>query len=78
MAKKEEFYKGIKVAGMVSFIPIVLAAGPLSGFLFGDYLTKTFRLPSYILYISIIIGFIASIRETVRIIKVVVKISGKS
>jgi len=76
--KKEDLYSWIKIVGMISFIPIILAAGPITAFFVGDYLVKTFRLGSHILFIAITIGTIASIFEVVRIVKLVVKIEKKS
>jgi len=75
---KEELYSWIKIVGMVSFIPIILAAGPVTAYFAGDYLVKTFKLGSYVLYIAIAIGTLASIFEVVRIVKLVVKIEKKS
>ena len=43
---KEDFYKGVKVVGFVSFIPFILAAGPLTGYFIGTFLQKKFNLSS--------------------------------
>ena len=75
---KDELYKRIKIAAMISFIPIVLVAGPLSGFFLGEFLQKKFNLSTYSLFISITIGFIVSIRETVRILRLVAKMESRS
>ena len=77
MATKEEVYRRIKIAGFISFIPIMLAAGPLGLFFAGDYLQKKFHLPQYFLLIFIGLGFLIAIRETIRIIRLVLKISKK-
>ncbi|MFH0791499.1 MAG: AtpZ/AtpI family protein, partial [Candidatus Omnitrophota bacterium] len=69
-----EVYKRIRIAGLISFIPIMLAAGPISGFLLGEYIEQKFKFPHYILYIAIGIGFAAGIKETIRIIRLVIKI----
>lgn len=66
---KSAVYKWIKIGGMLSFIPFVLAAGPLAGYFAGSYLEKKFNLPHIISIIFIILGFAGSVRETVRIIK---------
>ncbi len=68
MAKKE-FYARIRLAGLLSYIPLVLFTGPFAGFLAGDYLVKKFKLPAYILLICIALGFLSSIIEIIRIIK---------
>jgi hypothetical protein len=71
--KKKEAYKRIKVAGLLSFIPIILAAGPLGGYILGDFLEKRFHLPVYTQAICIALGIIGSVRETVRIIKIALR-----
>ncbi len=68
-AASENFYKIIKIAGAGSFVPLVLIAGPISGYMLGDYLIKKFYFSRYVLFICVIIGFIASAIETIRIIK---------
>ncbi len=50
-----------------------MAAGPLGGYFLADYFEKRFGLPGYVSLIFILIGFIASIRETIRIIKLALK-----
>ena len=68
---KEDFYKGIKIVGFVSFIPFMLAAGPLSGYFLGSLLQKKFNLPSYVVLFSVILGFAAGVMEVVKILKAV-------
>ncbi|MDD4894366.1 MAG: hypothetical protein PHW54_03530 [Candidatus Omnitrophica bacterium] len=75
--RKEELYKRIKVAGMISFIPVMLAAGPFMGYIAGDYLVKKTGV-GYILFVCIGIGFIASITEVIKIIRLVTKLTDKS
>jgi hypothetical protein len=72
--QKKEFYKRIKIAGMVSFIPIILVTGPLAGYFIADFLGKKFGLAAYASLICIGIGLIVSIREVVRIIRMIYKI----
>jgi len=74
---KEELYKKIKIGGMISFIPIILATGPLAGYFIGDYIEKRFDLPSYAAFICIGAGFAASILEVARIIRKVLSIDRK-
>lgn len=74
MANKEELYKRIKIAGMISYIPITLAAAPLSAFFLGDYLQKKFNLPFYFLLSFVAFGIFIGVRESVRIIRLVLKI----
>jgi hypothetical protein len=66
---KKKVYKWIRIGGLLSFIPFVLAAGPIGGYLAGDFLEKKFALPHYVSAILIIAGFLGSAFETVKIIK---------
>lgn len=75
---KEDFLKRIKIAGMISFIPVILAAGPLSGFFVGSLLREKFNLSFYFLFICIGLGVIISVKEVVRIIRLVLNIDKKA
>ncbi len=68
-----EFYKWIKIAGMISFIPVVLAAGIFSGYFVGEFLIRKTGVPAFILPLCIIIGTLASVIEVARIIRLVIK-----
>ena len=76
MASKD-LYKGIKIAGMISYIPLMLAVSPLAGFFLGDYLQKRFNLPFYVLIICVGVGIVVGIRESIRIIRLVSRIDKK-
>ena len=69
--EKEDYYKRLRVAGILTFIPLVLAAGPFSGFLLGDYLQQKFGFGRFVLLLCIGFGLLASIFETIRIIRFV-------
>ena len=71
--KKEEFYRVAKIWGLVSFIPVVLAAGPIAGYFFGEYLEKKFGFAPYISMSLVALGFIAGAREVVRILRLIKK-----
>ena len=68
-----KIYKWIKIGGLLSFIPIIMAAGPLAGYFLADYLEKRFGFPDFTAVICITIGFASSVRETVRLIKLALK-----
>ena len=68
--KSEDIYRWIRTAGLLALIPIVLACGPLGGYLIADILIKKFNLPGSTTVICVILGFVASLRETIRIIKI--------
>ena len=76
--RKADLYKWIKIGGLLSFLPFVLVAGPLSGYILGNYLEKRFNLPSYVSLICITVGFIASLKETIRIVKITLKADKES
>ena len=69
--RKADLYKWIKIGGLLSFLPFVLVTGPIAGFYLGSYLEKRFNLPSYVSMVLIVIGFIASVMETIKVIKAV-------
>jgi F0F1-type ATP synthase assembly protein I len=74
---KEDLYKGIKIVGFVTFIPFMLAAGPLSGYFVGTFLQKRFNLSSYCVFLGVFIGFLVAITEVVKILKAVAKVNKK-
>lgn len=69
--KNEEAYRLIRTAGLLAIIPIVLATGPLGGYLVADLLVNRFGLPGYTIAICVVLGFAAGVRETIRIIRIV-------
>ncbi|MDD3345138.1 MAG: hypothetical protein PHO34_01680 [Candidatus Omnitrophica bacterium] len=75
--QKQDLYKGIKTVGYVSFIPFMLAAGPLSGYFAGIFLHEKFNFPSRIVFAGIICGFAAGIMETVRILRILARMNRK-
>lgn len=76
MAEKEQVYKRIKISGMLSFIPFVLAAGAIGGYVIGSFLeTKVISRP-FVMPVCVGIGILASFVECVKIIRKVLKIEG--
>ena len=75
--RKENFYKGVKIAGFITFIPFMLAAGPLSGYFAGSFLQKKFNLSPWVVLFSIAVGFITGVMEMVRILKIVSRMNKK-
>ncbi|MFA5116360.1 MAG: hypothetical protein WC486_03670 [Candidatus Omnitrophota bacterium] len=76
-ARKSDVYKWVRTAGVLSFIPFVLVSGPVAGYFLGDFLVKKFTFPGYLTYICITVGFIASVHETVKIIRFALLNEGK-
>jgi hypothetical protein len=73
VSKLTKVYKWIKIGGLLSFIPFIMAAGPLGCYFLADYLEKKFGFPSFASAILVTLGFIASMREVIRIIKLALK-----
>jgi len=70
---KQEIYKWIRLGGLLSFIPFILAAGPIAGYVAGDYLVRRFGFPPFTTAAFTAVGFIASVKETVRVIRIAQK-----
>lgn len=64
----ENKYRFVRQLGLLTTIPVVLLSGPVIGFLLGDYLDKRFSTSPWLMVFFVIIGFIASIRQTILII----------
>ena len=75
--KKSRTYKRIRIGGLLSFIPIILAAGPMAGYFLADYLKVKLGLGAYVYPLCVTAGFIASARETIRIIKLALRTEKK-
>jgi len=68
-----QFYKLAKIWGLVSFIPVVMAAGPIAGYFLGEYLEGKFGFAPYISISLVAMGFIAGGREVIRILRLINK-----
>lgn len=55
--------------GVYLTIPFMLAVSPILGWLFGSWLDKKLSTAPYLMYLFVLIGFAAGIREVYRIIK---------
>jgi len=74
---KKEIYARIRLAGILSYVPLVLFTGPFLGYLAGDYLVKRSGLPEYVMLVCVILGFGGSVIEVFRIIKLAKKLADK-
>lgn len=68
-------FRWIRMGGLLALIPVILASGPLAGYLAGDWLVGYFGLPRLTTVLCVIIGFAASGRETIKVIKLAIKTS---
>jgi hypothetical protein len=71
--KSGRMYKWIRISGLLSLLPIVLAAAPLAAYWAGDFLVERASFPRYTVIVCVIIGFAAGLRESVRIIKAAIR-----
>jgi uncharacterized membrane protein YoaK (UPF0700 family) len=74
---KEDLYKTIKVVGMVTYLPFILAAFPIAGYFSGEFLRRKFSLPGYTVVIFIALSFIAGVLEAIKVIRKVSRIALK-
>lgn len=76
--RKSDLYRWIKIGGLLSFLPFVLVAGPMAGYVLGSYLEKRFSLPPYVSIVLITIGFLASLKESIRIVRIALRAQEKA
>lgn len=65
---EENRYRLLRQLGLLTTIPIVLLSGPVIGYFIGDYLDKQFGTAPYLMIFFLIMGSIASVRQTIAII----------
>ena len=61
-------YRYVHQVGLYTAIPIILVAGPAVGFFIGDYIDKRFGTAPWFMVALVILGLIASARQTIQII----------
>ncbi len=66
---EDDIYAKLKQVGLLTTIPIMLAAGPIMGYFAGDFLDKKFKSSPIFVAILVVLGFIAGARESIRILK---------
>ncbi len=76
--KKAEFYRWAKIGGLISFIPVALAAGPLAGYFLGEYLDKKFGFAPYLTLLCLTLGFVTSVMEIIKILRLIYNTDKKS
>jgi F0F1-type ATP synthase assembly protein I len=55
--------------GVLSSIPFILALSPIVGYFLGKYLDKKFRTEPWLSFVLLGLGFVAGIRETIKLVK---------
>lgn len=71
---KKDSIKALKIAGILSLVPLILAAGVFVGYAAGNILVKRIGMPHFISELCVGVGIVISIMEVFKIIKYVVKI----
>jgi len=61
--------KYVRQVGLLGTVPILLAVGPVVGFVIGRWLDGKFDTEPYLMIVFLIFGFIASGKEVWKIIK---------
>lgn len=67
--KKAKKRSELRQIGLLGAIPMLLATGPLIGFFGGRWLDDKLGTAPFLMIILMIMGFGASVKETVKIIK---------
>ncbi|TMQ58158.1 MAG: AtpZ/AtpI family protein [Candidatus Eisenbacteria bacterium] len=60
---------GWRQVGLLSSIPFILALAPIIGFVIGQLLDRHFRTRPWLSIILLVLGFVAGVRETIKIVK---------
>ncbi len=66
---EDNLYSKFRTLGLLTTIPIMLAAGPLVGFFIGDFLDNRFNSRPIFVAVFVVVGFIAGARESIRVLK---------
>lgn len=74
MADKSQLYKRVKIAALISYIPIVLLTAPFLAYLLAGFLKDRYNLPYWAFIVLICAGFFSGTAEVVRILRRVIKI----
>jgi len=67
--KKNAGWKQLKQLGVLTTVPIILLVGPVVGFFLGGWIDRKSHLYPWFTIILIGLGFVASGREVVRLLK---------
>ena len=70
---KSEFFVKAWQIGILTTVPFILVAGPVVGYLAGNWLDQKYHSDPYGKVILIVLGLAASVREIIQIIRDVLK-----
>jgi len=73
--KKKDLWKIMQIGGLAFAIPFEIAAGPFIGYFIGAHLRNKFGVHRYIMYLFILMGFVASVVNVVLMIEMMLKIN---
>ena len=60
---------GWRQIALLSSIPFILALAPIVGYFLGKFLDQKFRTQPWLSIVLLALGFVAGVRETIKIIK---------
>jgi len=60
---------GWRQVGLLSSIPFILALAPIIGFVIGQQIDRHFQTRPWLSIILLVLGFVAGVRETIKIVK---------
>jgi len=63
----------VKQLGLATLIPLVLLSGPIVGYFLGSILDEKLKISPWGVTCIMLLGFIASVKETIQIIKKISK-----
>ena len=69
MNNPQDDQKRLRQVGVYATIPFVLAAPPVVGWLIGSWLDKLLKTGPFLMYLLVLLGFVAGFREVFRLIK---------
>jgi len=69
LKKNEKFNPSIQNLGIVITIPMVFAAGPILGFLIGSWIDQRWHVDPWGKTIFSLLGFVASVKQVIELIK---------
>lgn len=66
-------YRYVRLVGSMGTIPVMLGVGPLVGFFVGRWADRRLHTEPWLMIVMIALGFAASVRYTIRLLRQVQK-----